>query len=268
MDEDFSIAVSPRHSIRLALEYLGAVEKAPQRDFVVRTIAKREANGMPLMSAEIVIAGRETRAEFPLAIEFPLHFRKTYFPGRMRGDPRTEFECQNLASQRLGLQPPIGATENIFRACLVPGKPLSILSPFQTEPEERNFRRARELGLDALAGQWRLTELAFDWITQLLNVGVSHGDAELQNFIACPTPLEVLPIDFEAAARKDALSEADWQSRVEAEYDPLLRHAARIAVGLGPQVGPLADMMRARLGKLFKDAERVRREIDQPSHER
>ena len=35
----------------------------------------------------IVIAGQETRSEFPLAATYPLHFRKTYFPGRLHGDP-------------------------------------------------------------------------------------------------------------------------------------------------------------------------------------
>src|SRR5262245_14464967 len=105
MEEDFSIPVPPRHSVRLATEPSGAIEKAPQRDFVVRTIAKREANGMPLMSAEIVIAGRETREAFPLSVAYPLHFRKTYFPGRMRGDPRNEFACQSKAAEILGLPP-------------------------------------------------------------------------------------------------------------------------------------------------------------------
>jgi len=267
MDEQFSIAVSPRHSVRLAAEYAGAIEKAAQRDFVVRTIVKREANGMPLMSAEIVIAGRETRAQFALSNEYPLHFRKTYFPGRMRGDPKNEFECQKIASELLGLPPPIGATDDVFRTCLVPGKPLSALSPFQTEPEERNFRRARELELDALAGQWHLTELAFEQLEKLLGAGLSHGDAELQNFIVCPSPLEILPIDFEAAASKDSMSESDWQARIAAEHDPLLRHAARLSIGLGPQTGPLAERVRARLPQLFKDPERIRREIEQPSRE-
>jgi len=60
--EDYGIvAVSPRHSVRLASEYMHLVERAPTRDFVVRTVAKKEANTLPLMTGDIVIAGREVR---------------------------------------------------------------------------------------------------------------------------------------------------------------------------------------------------------------
>jgi len=100
MDEDFKIAVSPRHSVRLAREYEAVIHKPPARDFVVRTLVRREANGMPLMSAEIVIAGASTRDEFPLAASYPLHFRKTYFPARLHGDPKQEFDCQAMASRQ------------------------------------------------------------------------------------------------------------------------------------------------------------------------
>ena len=57
MSADPLIAVSPRHGVRLAEELQGIVKKPQKRDFVVRTLVKRMANGLPLMSAEIVIAG-------------------------------------------------------------------------------------------------------------------------------------------------------------------------------------------------------------------
>ena len=37
---------------------------------------------MPLMSADLVIASEDTRVRFAAARTYPLHFRKTYYPGR------------------------------------------------------------------------------------------------------------------------------------------------------------------------------------------
>ena len=80
MDDDRLVAVSPQHSVRLAREYLVLIERPPQNDYVVRTIARREANGLPLMSAEIVVAGRDTRDRHPLAVTYPLHFARPTRP--------------------------------------------------------------------------------------------------------------------------------------------------------------------------------------------
>jgi hypothetical protein len=38
--EDRLIAVSPGHSVRLTADYHAFLDKAPQRDFVVRTLAR------------------------------------------------------------------------------------------------------------------------------------------------------------------------------------------------------------------------------------
>src|ERR1700753_227040 len=123
MDDDRMVRVSPRHSVRLAREYGDLIAKAPKHDYVVRTIVRREANGMPLMSAEIVIAGTATRKAHPLAGEYPLHFRKTYSPARLHGDPQKEYEHQARASEIIGVPPPIGYGNDVFRSCLVPGRP-------------------------------------------------------------------------------------------------------------------------------------------------
>ena len=39
----------------------------------------------------------------PLADKYPLHFRKTYFPGQMHGDPENEFENHAFAAQIIGI---------------------------------------------------------------------------------------------------------------------------------------------------------------------
>ena len=193
--------------MRLASEYQLAIDHAPNRDFVVHTLEKREANGMPLMSAEIVIASAKTREEFPLAATYPLHFRKTYFAGSLHGDPAIEYECGMRASALIDQPQPIGHTPSTFRSCLIPGQPYRRLTPFLIEPEERNLRCASELSLPTAAGLWRLAEEAYGLLTKLHAGGLAHGDLELQNLVVCPAPLEVVLIDFEAAVFRDAVDE-------------------------------------------------------------
>ncbi len=55
--------------------------------------------------------------------------------------------------------------------------------------------------------------------------GLAHGDAELHNFIVCPTPLELVLIDFEGSVDKDALTEEAWEKRCSLDLEPLLREA-------------------------------------------
>ncbi len=261
LDEDELVAVSPRHAVRLAPDYVALVRTAPQSDLVVRTIARREANGLPLMSAEIVIAGRETRERFPEAKTFPLHFRKTYYPGRLHGDPRDEHARQSEAASLVGLPPPIGATHNVFRSCFLPGAPYVRLSPFGLEPAVSNLAIAEKLPLATAAGLWRLLEQAYGHLVAMHAGGLAHGDAELHNFIVCPSPLEVIVIDFEASVRRESMDEAAWAKRREDDLAPLLREAVYVACALGQQPGPLAEAAWERMDALFSDADRFRRAI-------
>jgi hypothetical protein len=260
-DDDELVEVSPRHTVRLAAEYAPWIERAPTHDFVVRTILRREANGLPLMSADIVIAGEDTRQKFPVAGSYPLHFRKTYFPGRLHGDPRDEFERHSEAATLLGLPPPIGWSPTEFRSCLLPGTPYDRLSPFGLEPEGANLTRARDLPLATAAGLYRCLEEAYSALTRLHAHGLSHGDPELHNFIVCPSPLETLLIDFEAAVRREALSEQAWEKRCRADLVAVLREAICLQCALGPQRGPLAEAAWAGLDGLFKEPGRFRRAI-------
>jgi hypothetical protein len=262
MDDDRHVAVSPQHSIRLAREYLGLIERPPQSDYVVRTIVRREANGMPLMSAEIVVAGRETRERFPLAVTYPVHFRKTYSPARLAGDTSTEFNNQTRASEILGLPPPIGFSPNVFRSCLVPGRPYKRLSPFGVDPEEANLRIAEKLPLATAAGLWRFAEEALGHLSVLHAAGLAHGDAELHNLVVCPSPLSILLVDFEAAVGRDALSDAAWQIRCAEDRGPILREAVFLQCALGPQEGALADAVSRGMDRLFRSPDRFRRAIE------
>jgi len=261
MDDGQLVAVSPRHAVRLASEYAHAIVEPPSQDFVVRTIVKRETQGMPLMSADLVIAGIETRSKFPLARRFPLHFRKTYFPARLHGDPREEYERQSDAVALIDIPPPIGYEANVFRTCLLPGVPYARLSPFARESDERNLAKARELGLAPAAGLYHLLESAFSSMRRLHDGGMGHGDAELHNFIVCPSPLEIVVIDFEVAARRSDLTSDVESARMRADCAPMLREAVFLLCALGPQPGRLAELARESLSELFKDPERFRREI-------
>lgn len=265
MEDDPLIRLSPRHYVRFAPEIVAVIDRPQRSDVVIRTIRRKEANGLPLMSGEIVVAGRETRAAFPLAEKYPIHFRKTYFPGRLHGDPGVEFARHQEASEIIDIPPPIGCDERSFRACLLPGRPLDTLSPFQGEPEDIHLRQARELSLDAAVGQWTLTQTAFETMGRLHERGLVHGDAVLQNFIVCTTPLEIIPIDFEAARRREALDDVEWQRSVQSDLDPLLLHAVFLLCTLGVQPGALAEAALARMGRLLRSPERFRHEIERRS---
>jgi hypothetical protein len=262
MQEEQSIALSPRHSVTLASEYVGLIKRAPKKDFVIRTLVKREANGNPLVAGELVIAGAETREQHPLAATYPLHFRKTYFPARLHGDPKDEFDRHQRASELVPVPAPIGFTPNVFRSCFLPGKPYSRLSPFGVEPESGNFPLAHELPLESAVGLWRLAEEILSLLLRLHAGGLCHGDAELHNFIVCPAPLEALPIDFEGASEEGGRDSDAWQKLIDADLAPILREAGFLQCALGRQTGKLAELTEQYLARLFKDPKRLTQEID------
>src|SRR6187399_106680 len=167
------IQVSPRHHVALSDDYMSMIDTAPREDFVVRTLARRNAGATTLMMGELVIAGAASRDAYPLARQYPLHFRKTYYPGRLHGDPRDEFDRQTRASEIIGVPPPIGHAPTVFRTCLLPGVPYSTLSPFAAEPEEANIPKAHKLPLGEAAGLWSLAASAFAQITKLHAAGLS-----------------------------------------------------------------------------------------------
>ncbi|HYP76504.1 MAG TPA: hypothetical protein VER12_11130 [Polyangiaceae bacterium] len=263
MDEERLVPVSPRHSVLLSREYLTFIDTPPQRDYVVRTIAKRQVGAMMLMSGDLVIASADTRATFPLAADYPLHFRKSYFPGQMHGDTKDEFENHARAAALIDIPPPIGHTPNTFRSCLLPGIPYSRLSPFGAEPQTANIALAEKLPLASAAGLWRLCEDALTKHVALQAGGLAHGDAELHNLIVCPTPLELLMIDFEGSVDQKSLSEEAWQKRCATDLEPLLREAIFLQCALGKQRGKLAELAAERAGQLLEYPEQFARAIEQ-----
>jgi hypothetical protein len=262
MDENQRIPVSPRHAVLLAAELVPLVENAPRQDFVVLTRARREINGLPLMAAELVIAGEDTRRRHPAAETYPFHFRKTYFPGRMHGEPEVEFEHQRLASQLGSTPPPIGHEPDVFRSCLVPGQSYARLTPFGGEPPENNITKAQKLSLAMAAGLWRLSEELLAQHLALHDGGLAHGDSELHNCMVCPAPLEPILIDFEAAVRRDSVDDAAWAARCKLDLQPLLREAVYLQCALGRQPSRLGELSWGAMSELFRSPGRFQRAIE------
>ncbi len=256
MADERLIPVSPKHSVWLDEDYYHMVKRAPRQDFVVRTIAKRSAGALPLMTADLVIAGEETRSVHPLAQEYPLHFRKLYFPGRMHGDPASEFAAHAAAAKIIGIPEPIGYTGGSFRSCLLPGLPYKRLSPLGLSPEDSNIRKAQDLDLLTAGALWTFASGIFDVLQRLHEAGICHGDAQLQNFIVCPAPLEVLPIDFEMSVLRDKVDDATWQKRTADDFLPLFTEAICLECGLGEQPGGLGSAARERINELFQRPDR------------
>jgi hypothetical protein len=263
MDTERAIAVSPRHTVRMANDYAALVDKAPRSDIVVRTLAKREVGDLPLMSGDLVVAGEDTRARHALAKVYPLHFRKTYFPGRLQGDPKVEYEQHARASEVIGVPPPIGWEPRVFRSCLIPGFPYARLSPFGTDPETSNIGPAQKMPLATAAGLLRLLEDAFTQIEALHTAGLSHGDTELHNFIVCPAPLELVLIDFEASVSEADFDAAGWEKRKGLDFEPLLKEVTYLSCALGRQSSRLAELAWERMDKLFERPERFRLAIEE-----
>jgi hypothetical protein len=248
--------------VTLDEDYLPMIARAPQQDFVVRTLAKRTAGELPLMSGDLVIAGRATRERHPLAATYPLHFRKTYYPGQLRGDTLNEFKRHTRVSEILGIAPPIGCTGDTFRSCLVPGRPFDQITPFGSEPEESNIKHADKLSLAEAAGLWLLAERIMSSLTRLHQAGLSHGDAELHNVIVCNAPLDVVPIDFDMAVEQSEVSDEAWRERCARDLEPLLKVAVFLQCNLGAQSGPLAELSLAHMDTLFKRSDVFRQAID------
>ncbi|MFM2420287.1 MAG: hypothetical protein RL385_5010 [Pseudomonadota bacterium] len=252
MDGRYTLQVSPLHTVSVDDDFAALIKRAPQQDYVVRTLAKRMAGDQPLMSGELVIAGFHTREQFPLAATYPLHFRKTYYPGRLRGDTQVEYQRHLRASDIIGVPPPIGYAGGTFRSCLLPGRPFDQTMPFGTEPEDSNIRHADSLALPTAAGLWYLSERIYSCHMQLQATGMTHGDAELHNFIVCNAPVDALPIDFDMAVLRDEVGDAAFEERCALDLEPLLKIAVYLQCALGAQAGALGEASRERIPQLFR----------------
>ena len=261
MDEPELIKVSPRHSVRLAQEYSHLIGRAPQRDFVVRNLVRRDANGLPLMTAELVIAGRETRERFPLASLYPLHFRKTYFPGRFHADPETEFQRHSRAVESIHCLRPLAGRAR---------RSAPVFSRANLTPPVALRRRAGREQPGARAGNSdsRLPPLAARK-KLLFNSRRFMKAASRTATWNCTTSSSVRAIGVGAHRLRQCCGTRKrrpraWEKGCARDFTQLLREAVFLQCALGRQPGPLADLAWQRMDEFLKAPERFRREIAQP----
>ncbi|MEI7958341.1 MAG: hypothetical protein WCI40_04480 [Verrucomicrobiota bacterium] len=248
------IPLSPFHSIEVAESLRYLLARPRENDFSLRSIARKEGpDGRELVQMQLVIAGRQTRAAFPLAEQYPIHFVKSYHPWSFHGDPKVEFENAATAAAILGAPEPIGYDANTIRSAFLPGKPLSRLSPFtDVEPQESCLGIAQQADPAALIGLWKLAEEAYAQVQKLHAKNFFHRDLELHNLIVCTAPVRLFLIDFESAERDFKGTDEERQELCFKDEAELLRLAIYLQSGLGYQSGPLAQASLAALPKLFR----------------
>ncbi|MEM1059060.1 MAG: phosphotransferase [Verrucomicrobiota bacterium] len=260
-DPSKRVRLSPLHEVELTETFAYYIDHTPEDDVVITSLAKKMAGGEPLIQGELVIAGHETREKYPLAWEYPVHFRKTYYPTCFHQNPKGELDNLNRAAEILGIPAAIGCTRTTFRSCFVPGRPFNRLSPFGVEPPERNIEIAQEQPAALLIGMWKLLEELFADVKLLHAGGLVHGDLYLHNAIISLSPVQVCLIDFELAKSKTGDNAApDWDKAVAFDRQMLLTEAVFVQCGLGRQFTPLGDAAEEALEELFgRHAGRYRR---------
>ena len=261
---DPRIPLSPQHSIVIADGLRHLLEEPQEKDFTVHSIARKTGpDGRDLVHSRLVIAGKQTRAAFPRAREFPVHFVKEYYPWSLHGDPAVEFENSRVASEILGFPEPIGYDRSSFRSAFIPGKSLSRLSPFtDVEPAERCLGIALQTDPAVLIGLWKLAEEIFVQLEKLHARRFLHGDMELHNIIVCTAPVQPFLIDFESSEREFTGSDDAFEERRSRDLEELLRLAVYLQSGLGRQESPLARASMDALPRLFRSSDTFAARLD------
>ncbi|MDD5349277.1 MAG: hypothetical protein PHQ12_03610, partial [Chthoniobacteraceae bacterium] len=73
--ENAPIPLSAFHRIEVAESLRYLLREPREKDFSIRSIARKMGpDGRELVQMELVIAGRETRAAYPMAARYPIHF--------------------------------------------------------------------------------------------------------------------------------------------------------------------------------------------------
>ena len=213
-----------------------------------------------------MISGQNTLENFPRAAEYAVHFRKTYYPICFHQNPAKEFEHHLAASKIIAIPPPIGSTRTTFRSCFLPGISYDRLTPFGTEPPERNIQIGEDMDKAAAIGLWHLLQQVYHQIRQLHERDFAHGDLFLHNVIVSPSPIGAHLIDFEQAVRcTDDLDSEKWNAIQQADLREIFKEAIYLQCALGRQTGTLAEASIASLPSLMEKSELFIRTIPSSS---
>lgn len=255
------VKLSELHSIQLAEAYEHLLTRPQQKDYTLHNIYLKTANDTPLKQAELVLAGKQTREAIPLTAEYPVHFKKTYFPQSLFTDPKVEFASTQKAAEILGMPGPIGFEANVFRNSFIPGKSWNRLSPFGILPEDRNFQLARELPEAQLIGLWWLLEQVYTQVKTLHAHRFIHGDLQMHNVIVCNSPIRAFIIDYEVSIVDFTGDDETWEQKRRADLHEILREAVFIQSALGRQEGDLSGESMELLPHLFQNPKNILRRL-------
>ena len=248
------IALSKVHKIELNQNLKTILKNPRNKDFLVHNImTKRSPNGEPLITTELVIAGKVTRTQFPNAKKYPLHFVKRYGPTSFHSDPKIEYDNSCLVAEILKNPMPIGFNSNTFRNAYIPGIPYEKISPFGIEPIERNLDIAQNVPLATQIALWQLMEDGYKQIKKLHKNGYIHGDLEKHNLIVCKQPIGLFLIDFESVKCLDCCDNRELEIRKDLQV--IFSEAIFIQSILGKQRSALGKASVKALDWLFEDPE-------------
>ena len=120
------------------------------------------------------------------------------------------------------------------------------------------------MDLLTLTGLWTLLVDFHRQLSAMHAAGIVHGDDELHNTMATPSPVGIVLFDFETALMREDPGDdkRDWEETRAADLRELYRQAVYCQCGLGRQEGALAAEARAETerGDLFPDAKPFLRE--------
>ena len=248
------IALSTLHKIELNQNFRTVLKNPRNKDFLVHNImTKKSPNGEPLVTTELVIAGKITRNQFPRAQQYPLHFVKRYGPTSFHSDPKIEYDNSCKIAEILKNPMPIGFNSSTFRNAYLPGIPYEKLSPFRIEPIERNLDIAQEVPLTTQIALWQLMEDAYKQIKKLHRNGYTHGDLEKHNLIVCKQPIALYLIDFESV--KSLRNSDNPKLECRKDLQVIFSEAIFLQSVLGKQPSGLGKASIKALDWIFKDPE-------------
>ncbi|MDF1755045.1 MAG: hypothetical protein P1U89_19810 [Verrucomicrobiales bacterium] len=248
------IALNPNQKVELIPELAALVEKPPDHDVVIRSLSKKQVNDTPLIQGDLVIAGKDTLGNYPEAAQYPVHFRKTYYPTSFHPPATIEYEKHRKIAEILTVAPVIGAEPNSFRSCFLSGIPLDRLTPFGIEPLSRNLDIAEQTDPARLIGLWNLLVKLDDQLKRLHSRGFAHGDLFFHNIIITKSPIDLVMIDFALAIERSAdQSDEEWLAKCRPDREELERHALWVQAGLGPQPDELGTVSIAHAEVTLSD---------------
>jgi hypothetical protein len=272
------------HFKALKSHHAGIIQDPPFQDTLVSVIYRDMQEDRPAVTGALVIAGTQTRHNFPNTNKEPLHFVKIYHPGA-RTNTQTEYDrtAKVAASTKLSCFPtPLGAkcmhhspfgiddnqvlqiqpTDelNTYRSKVIPGVTLSVISPLPKghylpdSISEEMLATSNKASSASLHKLWDGLEAAYADMKELHAAGCVHCDGHRHNllFVNQGATLKPCFIDYETARFKEDMEEEEWKRRVDDDFDDLYREAIVLQhTQLGPQTSDLGINSRHQEAELF-----------------